>query len=153
MKWFHLVANTQYRLSKSENKIHLRACIAIQQSLRLHDLPPVLTPFALECLMSFAKGIFVEQEQLPEGIYREVPFRVFFLIYNSGRECLLVGLPLEDLLFNRPRRYESVHKTYGMMHIGNGKVNEDRCHPHIPSSARHARHEPRPVGQRRDSNL
>lgn len=51
--------------------------------------------------MRVADGVFVEGEQLPQRVDREVSFCVLFLVHDSGGESLLACLSLEDLLFDR----------------------------------------------------
>jgi hypothetical protein len=61
----------------------LRARITIEQSGCFDHLFTVLTPLALESVMSVAESIFIEREQLAQGIHGKVTFRVFFFI-NYG---------------------------------------------------------------------
>ena len=94
---------------------HVRACIAVQQRLRLEELLAVLATLALECLVRLAEGLIVVLEQLPEVVAREEPLDVFLLVYDSRRQRLLLRLPLENLLLDCARRDESVHETWQKM--------------------------------------
>ena len=52
--------------------------------------------------MGFTKGVLVELEELSESVQGEMPLGVFFLVDDSGRQGLFVGLSLEDFLFDCP---------------------------------------------------
>lgn len=128
----------------------LRAGVAIQQRLRLHCLSPVLAPLALKRLMRLAERVLVEQEQLAQRVDREVALRVLFLVDDGGGQRLLVCLSLEDLLLDRPGGDETVYETLTKMSVwAEGRWEM----AYILSSVRHARHEPKLVGQRQGSNL
>ena len=60
----------------------------------------VLASLTLKSVVSFAKSVLVELEKLSESIERKVTFSVFSFVDDCGRQRLLVGLSLEDLLFD-----------------------------------------------------
>ena len=76
--------------------------IPIQQRRRLDGLFAVLTSLTLKSVVSFAKSALVKLEKLSESVERKMTFSVFFLVDDRGGQRLLVGLPLEDLLFDCP---------------------------------------------------
>lgn len=98
-------------------KHHVRASITIKQRRTLDRLPPILTPLTLERLVRVAHRTLVKGKQLPQRIEGEVPFGIFLLIDDAGRESLLVGLALEDLLFDRPGRDESIDEALFLLTI------------------------------------
>lgn len=64
--------------------------------------------------MSFTEGLFLELEQLPQGIDGEMPFGILLLVDNARRQGLFGGLTLEDLLLDCPRGYETIDKACGL---------------------------------------
>lgn len=62
-------------------------------------------------VMRVAGGLFVESEEFSELPQREVTLHVLLLIHHAAAQGLLMGLPLEDLLLDRPRL--SAHKHTG----------------------------------------
>jgi len=85
--------------------------ISIQQRRRLDGLFAVLTSLTLKSVVSFAKSALVKLEKLSESVERKMTFSVFSLIDDRRGQGLLVGLPLEDLLFDCPGRNEAIDKT------------------------------------------
>jgi len=65
-------------------------------------LSPILASFAFKSVVGFTKGVLVELEELSESVQGEMPLGVFFLVDDSGRQGLFVGLSLEDFLFDCP---------------------------------------------------
>ena len=54
-------------------------------------------------VVSVADGVLAEGEQLPEFPQGEVALHVLLLVHHAAAQGLLVGLPLQDLLLDRPR--------------------------------------------------
>jgi hypothetical protein len=71
----------------------------------------VLASPTLKSVVSLAESVLVELEKLSQSIEGEMTFGVFFLVDDRGGQRLLVGLSLEDLLFDRPGRNEAIDKT------------------------------------------
>lgn len=88
-----------------------RASVSVQQCGRLDKLLPISATFALERLMRFADSPFLELEELPESVNREVTLRILLLVNNAGRQCLFSGLTLEDFLLDRPRGNETINEA------------------------------------------
>lgn len=61
--------------------------------------------------MRFADSPFLELEELPESVNREVTLRILLLVNNAGRQCLFSGLTLEDFLLDRPRGNETINEA------------------------------------------
>ena len=90
---------------------HLRARVSIQQGTTLDGLLPVLASFAFERVVRITYRVFIEREQLSQGLEREMPLCILFLVYHRGGQCLLRSLSLEDLFFDGPGRNESVDEA------------------------------------------
>jgi hypothetical protein len=54
--------------AKGETLVDLRAPVTIQQRWRLYHLFPVFASLAFECLVRVGHGVFLEREQLSQGI-------------------------------------------------------------------------------------
>ena len=88
------------------------ARISIQESRGFDGLSPVLASLAFEGIVGLAKRVLVELEKLSQRIDREVTFGILFLVDNGRGQGLLVGLSLEDLLFDCSCRNEAINKTW-----------------------------------------
>ena len=75
-------------------------------------LPSILAALALERLVRLAQRILFELEKLPKHVNREMTLGILFLIDDCGGQSLFGGLSLEDLLFNRSSRDETVHEAW-----------------------------------------
>lgn len=76
-----------------------------QQSEQYKELVRVICFLLVMCV---AGGLLVESEEFSEFAQREVTFDVLLLIHHTAAQGFLMGLPLQDLLLNRPRL--SAHK-------------------------------------------
>lgn len=73
----------QYPAQIKERENDLRARISVEQRRRLGYLLSILTPFALERLVSLAQRLLIEQEELTQGINGKVALRILFLVHNG----------------------------------------------------------------------
>lgn len=47
-------------------------------------------------------SVFIQLEEIPKVIEGEESLHIFLLVHDTAAQGLLVGLPLENLLLNRP---------------------------------------------------
>lgn len=60
-------------------------------------------------VMRVAGGLLIESEELSEFAQREVTLHIHLLIHHTAAQSFLMGLPLQDLLLNRPRLLPHKH--------------------------------------------
>ena len=101
------------------HKMIPRTRIAVQHGGGLEHLPAILlpTPLALERIMRIARRVISELEELAERIEREVALDVLGGVDHTRGQGLLVGLALEDLLFNGAGRDEAVHEAVFLLAV------------------------------------
>lgn len=64
--------------------------------------------------MRVAGGLLVEGEEFPEFSEGEVALHVLLLVHHTAAQGFLVGLPLEDLLLDRPGLSAHKHTSQNM---------------------------------------
>jgi hypothetical protein len=67
--------------------------------------------------VGIAQRVLVESKQLPESVNGEVSLSILLLVDDTGGERLLVGLALEDLLFDRAGGDEPVDKAFFLLPV------------------------------------
>ena len=92
--------------------------VAVQHRGGFPDLPPVRpAAFAAERVVRVGARRRLELEQFAQRVEREVALDVFGRVDDAGREGLLVGLALEDLLLDRAGRDEAVHEAVFLLAV------------------------------------
>lgn len=66
--------------------------------------------------MCITEASLIQDKELLQLAQREVPLYILFFIYYTAAQCLLVALPLEDLLLNGSCLGEKSIRDIGLSH-------------------------------------
>lgn len=107
-----------YLLYASIDEVVPRTRITIQHGRCLEELLAVrLAAFTFKSIMRIRRRLALVHKQLLQRIQGEMPLHVFSGIDNTGGERLLVGLTLEDLLFDCAGGDEAVDEAVFLLSV------------------------------------